>query len=112
LLSPTASPVGEHYKKFEKYQQFLSLSLGKVKAVNGCYTSQVKMTLNEFVEARNIYCRLKHSNDCMDCKKIISAANLILTEKVVLLKSVYQKSFMKQGSRYKTDKAVERLMQL
>ena len=70
------------------------------------------MTLNEFVIARNNYCQVKHSNDCLECKKITSAANLIMTEKVVLLKNVYEKTYMKQGSRYKTDKAVERLMQL
>ena len=59
--------------------------------MDGCYTSKVEMTLNEFVIARNNYCQVKHSNDCLECKKITSAANSIMTEKVVLLKNVYEK---------------------
>ena len=67
----TGVPVGEHeIKASQKYQLFLSLSFGKVSAVDGCYTSKVNMTLNEFVIARNNSCQVKHSNDCLECKKI------------------------------------------
>ena len=49
---------------------------------------------------------------CAECIKLISAAKCILTENVVKLQSVYVEQFLNKGSKYKTDKAVKRLMQL
>jgi len=97
----------------QKYQSHLSFALSEVSSVDGWYTRQINdMSLREFVLARQEYCQLYHIPSCTECTKLISAAKDLIREKVIKLQTVYEKIFGKQGSKYKTDKAVERLMQL
>lgn len=114
MPSPTACTVGEEEVKSSrrKYQYYLNSALSDVSSVEGCYTSKIKMSLSEFIFVRQEYCRENHSNDCLECPKLTTAASCIMTEKVVQLKNIYDEIFLNQGSRYKTDKAIKRLMQL
>ena len=81
--------------------------------VNGFYVSKISdLSLKEFVLARQEYCHQYHLKGCTECMRLISAAKCILTENVVKLQSVYVDHFLNKGSRYKSEKAVKRLMQL
>ena len=96
-----------------KYLPYLSSSLSDVMAVNGFYVSKISdLSLKEFVLARQEYCHQYHLKGCTECMRRISAAKCILTENVVKLQSVSVDHFLNKGSRYKSDKAVKRLMQL
>lgn len=96
-----------------KYLPYISSSLKVFKNENGCYVSKISdLSLEEFVLARHEYCHRHHLQGCDECIKLISAANYIIHENVVKLQSVYVNHFWNKGSKYKSDKAVERLMQL
>jgi hypothetical protein len=106
--------VGEKETLLQKYLTYRLSSLSDVSAVNGCYTSKINdLSLNDFVAARQEYCKMYHFQGCTECPKLnISAAKCIICEKVIKLQSVFVKSFLNKGSKYKTVKAVKRLLQL
>ena len=115
MPNPTVdvNTVGERERLLQKYLPYRLSSLSEVSAVNGCYTSKINdLSLNDFVVARQEYCNMYHFQGCTECPKLISAAKCIISEKVVKLQSVFVESFLNKGSKYKTDKAVKRLLQL
>ncbi len=115
MPNPTVdvNTVGEQETLLQKYLTYRLSSLSDVSAVNGCYTSKINdLSLNDFVAARQEYCKMYHFQGCTECPKLISAAKCIICEKVIKLQSVFVKSFLNKGSKYKTDKAVKRLFQL
>ncbi|CAB4022429.1 Hypothetical predicted protein, partial [Paramuricea clavata] len=92
------------YKKYSDVKLSDNYKLGKI------YVSHIKdMTLEEFVEARQIHCGLqRHSSDCY-CNSLIEAAKEIISGGICPLALLYKTRFNQQ---YKTDKAVQQLMQL
>ena len=108
VIEKQRTPLDMCYLKYKKYSD-VNLSdnykLGKI------YVSHIKdLTLEEFVEARQIHCGLqRHSSDCY-CNSLIEAAKQIISGGICQLSLLYKKRFNQQ--QYKTDKAVRQLMQL
>ena len=80
----------------------------------GRYISMIEhVSLKEFVLIRRVFCEKHHlAKTCQECSKLISAAQTILEKGITLLKDVFVKHFLKDSSKYKTDKAIRRLVQL
>lgn len=115
MLNPTvdADAVGEKQILLKEYLPYHLSALSDVSAVNGCYISKIKdLSLRDFVVARQEYCHQYHFQGCTECLKLISAAKCLISEKVVKVQSIFVEHFLKKGSKYKTDKAVKRLLQL
>lgn len=108
VIEKQRTPLDMCYLKYKKYSD-LKLSdnykLGKI------YVSHIKdLTLEEFVEARQIHCGLqRHSSDCY-CNSLVEAAKQIISGGICQLSLLYKTRFNQQ--QYKTDKAVRQLMQL
>lgn len=80
--------------------------------MNGVYRSKVDdMTLNDFIVARQEFCRSRHKEYC-DCQKLIMVAADILQNGFLPLKDLFCKHFGCIPSKFKTEKAVSRMMQL
>lgn len=95
-----------------KYLKHHGKNLGSVKKVNGVYRSKLEdMTLNESIVARQEFCRHRHKEKC-DCKKLIMVAADTLQHGFLPLKDLFCKLFGCNPSKFKSDKAVSRMMQL
>ena len=83
----------------------------KCKVADGIYVSMIEdITLEEFVDVRQLYCENKHNKPCcFDCKNL-AAARKIFNSVVVDLKTLFLEHFT--TVIYKSDKAVRRIMQL
>ena len=81
--------------------------------VNGRYESNLKdFSLNEFLSVRKAFCERHHrSRNCEECCKLISAAHYLIEKGLVSLKDLFVSQFPVSG-KYKTDKAVRRIMHL
>ena len=69
------------------------------------------MTLNDFIVARQEFSRCRHKENC-DCQKLIKVAADILQNGFLPLKDLFCKHFGCIPSKFKTDKAVSRMMPL
>ena len=67
-------------------------------------------TLVEFVSFRTRYCQQHHSVSCKECYVLIEIANYIQDKGIVKVSDLYHKFF--PSNKYKSDKAVRRLLQL
>lgn len=67
-------------------------------------------TLVEFVSFRTRYCQQHHSVSCKECYVLIEIANYIQDKGIVKVSDLYHKLF--PSNKYKSDKAVRRLLQL
>lgn len=81
--------------------------------INGRYDSLLKdFDLHDFIVIRKAFCNKHHQlENCENCGKMISAAQYLSTKGVVTLKDLYVLHFPING-KYKTDKAVKRIMHL
>lgn len=85
--------------------------LTKCKVADGTYVSMIEdMTLEEFIDIRQLYCENNHAKPCSECRNLVAAAKEILKSLVVDLKTLFLEHFTIVS--YKTDKAVRRIMQL
>lgn len=96
---------------YVKYKKYIDVMLSKNYKVGKIYISHMKdLTLEEFVEARQIHCSLKsHSPSCY-CNSLIEAAKEVIKSGICQLSSLYNSCF--NQLQYKSDKAVRQLMQL
>ena len=78
---------------------------------NSLYISKLNsFTLVEFVSFRRRHCQQHHSVSCKECSILIEIANYIKDKGIVKVSDLYHKFF--PGNKYKSDKAVRRLLQL
>ena len=98
----------------QNYELCVFTSLSNVLSSEGRYISKIEhLSLKEFVLIRRMFCEKHHlTKTCQECSKLISAAQTILEKGITLLKDVFVKHFLKDSSKYKTDKAIRRLVQL
>ena len=68
-----------------KYLKHCARNLSSVNRMNGVYRSKVDdMTLNDFIVARQEFCRSRHKEYC-DCQKLIMVAADIYSKMVFFL---------------------------
>ena len=96
---------------YVKYINYVDVNLSQDYKFDNIYISHVKdLTLEEFIKARKIYCRLQgHGQQCY-CRSLINAAEEIHLHNICQMAFVYKKHF--NHLQYKSDKAVRQLMQL
>jgi len=107
-------PVGDNANEhlLRKYLKHCARNLSSVNRMNGVYRIKVDdMKLNDFFVARQQFCRSRHKKYC-HCQKLIMVAADILQNGFLPLKDLFCKHFGCIASKFKTDKAVSRMMQL
>lgn len=78
---------------------------------SGYYQSLIDdLSLEDFICARQRYCRETHANDCQECCSLIGVARSILEDGIVELSCVFRKYFPQVN--YQSSKATRRVMQL
>ena len=96
-----------------RYNKYLSCNLSNVSNKNGVYCSQITdLSLNEFMIARNSHCEKNHLGSCSECSKLISAAKQVNDNGIVPLKTLFTSHFLSPNAKYKSDKAIRRIIQL
>ena len=95
------------------YNKYLSCSLSNVSIKNGLYCSLITdLSLNEIMIARNYHCETNHLGSCIECGRLISAAKQINDSDIVPLKTLFTSHFLAPNAKYKSDKAIRRILQL
>ena len=101
----------------EKYETFVAnvrLKLSDVRLCrleDGLYVSLMSVvSLKDFVIYRGEYCKRCHNSHCTECIVLINMASYILKEGVAKVSEVFKMQF--PNKIYKSDKAVQRLLQL
>lgn len=115
LYVDSEEPVGSSSSEdlLRKYLKHRAKTLSTVMQINGVYRSKVDdMTLSEFIVARQEFCKYYGHKESCDCKKLISAATHVLQNGFLPLKDWFCKHFGCNPSKFKSDKAVSRVMQL
>ena len=85
--------------------------LSKCTRGNGMYVSTMtSVSLKEYVTYRTEFCARFHKTNCMDCPALTNLASEILRKGIVKVAEVFKMQF--SSSKYQSDKAVRRLMQL
>ena len=75
------------------------------------YISKVNMiSLEEFVLYRLTYCQQHHRSSCQECYVLVNIAKHIIEEGIAKVSIIYHKFF--PDHKYKSDKAVRRILQL
>lgn len=97
-----------------RYTKYLSCKLSDFACTKeGLYHSQITdLSLKEFVMARRDHCQRNHSVSCGECKSLIAAAEQIDESGIVPLRSLFTSHFLAPNVKYKSDKAIRRMMQL
>ena len=119
-VNPTGetSSVGITRVDEEKFTRFthnvrLNLSNFDKFSSNGMYISlMTSVNLSEYVTYRTEYCKRYHKEMCIECKTLVQAATYILKDGIVKVSDVFKIFSSTTACKYKSDKAVRRLMQL
>ena len=109
VTTSTATGLEELYKKYTKYLR-RNLTDG-VKKSDDLYLSHISdLSLKEFVAGREMYCQKIHNQlNCRQCTSLITFAKELSKHGLVPLSESFRKCF---DCKYKSDKAIRRLMQL
>jgi hypothetical protein len=117
LDTPKSSLVVSTDFDEEKYETFVAnvrLKLSDVRLCrleDGLYVSLISVvSLKEFVIYRGEYCKRCHNSHCTECLVLINMASYILKEGIAKVSEVFKMQFL--NKIYKSDKAVQRLLQL
>ena len=68
------------------------------------------MSLQEYINARSIYCCNKHSQPCIECMSMLSIANSVLTDGYAKLSETFKTAF--PTLTYKSDIARRKILQM
>lgn len=106
--------VGHKETILRRYKKYLSCNLSNFSSSkNGLYYSKITdLSLNEFIIARKDLCEKNHAASCKECSHLASAAKQINTNGFVPLKTLFKSHFLAPNAKYKSDKAIRRIMQL
>lgn len=99
--------------KFSKFVCNVRSNLSDVgkNCENGLYISHLNtVSLKEYVVYRSEYCRRYHTSKCSECSNLVNMASHIDHEGILKVSEVYKRQF--HESKYQSDKAIRRLMQL
>ncbi len=95
------------------YNEYLSCSLSNVSIKNRLYCSLITdLSLNKFMIARNYHCEKNHFGSCIEFGRLISAGKQINDSGIVPLKTLFTFHFLAPNAKYKSDKAIRRILQL
>lgn len=97
-----------------RYSKYLSCTLSDVtRTEDGIYYSLITdLTLKEFIVARADHCERNHRVSCKECTNLTDAAKQIDDSGIVPLRSLFASHFLSPGAKYKSDKALRRILQL
>ena len=97
-----------------RYSKYLSCTLSDVtRTEDGIYYSLITdLTLKEFFVARADHCERNHRVSCKECTNLTDAAKQIDDSGIVPLRSLFASHFLSPGAKYKSDKALRRILQL
>lgn len=97
-----------------RYTKYLSRALSNFSCTNeGLYYSQITdFSLKEFVMARRDHCERNHSVSCGESKSLIAAAEQLNESGIVPLKILFTAHFLAPNAKYKSDRAIRRMMQM
>lgn len=97
-----------------RYFKYLPCTLSDVAHTkDGIYYSLITdLTLKEFIVAREDHCERNHLVSCKECTNLTDAVKQIDDSGIVPLRSLFASHFLSQGAKYKSDKAIRRILQL
>ena len=105
----TTENMGE---RLANYLTFKARGVGEsYKVTDGIYVSPLnKLTLNDFVIVRQLFCSSQHAVGCLECSRLVEFAKLVKEGGIVELAVTYRMVFPHLA--YKSDLAVRKVMQL
>lgn len=106
--------VGHKENAVLRYSKYLPCTLSDVaRTKDGIYYSLITdLTLKEFIVAREDHCERNHLVSCKECTNLTDAAKQIDDSGIVPLRSLFASHFLSPGAKYKSDKAIRRILQL
>lgn len=111
---PYRISVGHKENAVLRYSKYLPCTLSNVaRTKDGIYYSLITdLTLKEFIVAREDHCERNHLVSCKECTNLTDAAKQIDDSGIVPLRSLFASHFLSPGAKYKSDKAIRRILQL
>ena len=106
--------VGHKENAVLRYSKYLPCTLSDVaRTKDGIHYSLITdLTLKEFIVAREDHCARNHLVSCKECTNLTDAAKQIDDSGIVPLRSLFASHFLSPGAKYKSDKAIRRILQL